>query len=199
MEQHSLKLKLLDSFYDMVTTKKSNLPFYHGNDSKEFVPAYTAENKKVCNPLVADINLPSTHDFIRSLSEDKKVGLAGIAILKDGKLVAEHYVPPYGAGYRHVSFSMCKSVTSMAVGLAMEEGLLKTFIEAGAVVSTPTCGPCLGGYMGVLAEGERCVSTTNRNFVGRMGHVKSEVYLASPAVAAASAVAGQIACPEQLD
>lgn len=124
MEQHSLKLKILDSFYDMVTTKKSNLPIYHGNDSKEFVPADTAENKKVCNPLVADINLPSTHDFIRSLSEDKKVGLAGIAVLKDGKLVAEHYVPPYSAKYRHVSFSMCKSVTSMAVGLAMEEGLL---------------------------------------------------------------------------
>ena len=65
---------------------------------------------------------------------------------------------------------------------AMEEGLLKIFIEAGAVVSTPTCGPCLGGYMGILAEGERCVSTTNRNFVGRMGHVNSEIYLASPAV-----------------
>lgn len=81
---------------------------------------------------------------------------------------------------------------------AMEEGLLKIFIEAGAVVSTPTCGPCLGGYMGILAEGERCVSTTNRNFVGRMGHVKSEVYLASPAVAAASAVTGQISCPCQL-
>ncbi|HIZ44477.1 MAG TPA: 3-isopropylmalate dehydratase large subunit [Firmicutes bacterium] len=81
---------------------------------------------------------------------------------------------------------------------AMEEGLLKTFIEAGAVVSTPTCGPCLGGYMGILAEGERCVSTTNRNFVGRMGHVKSEVYLASPAVAAASAVTGKISGPEEL-
>lgn len=81
---------------------------------------------------------------------------------------------------------------------AMEEGLLRTFIEAGAVVSTPTCGPCLGGYMGILAEKERCVSTTNRNFVGRMGHVTSEIYLASPAVAAASAVTGKISCPCEL-
>ena len=81
---------------------------------------------------------------------------------------------------------------------AMREGLLEIFIEAGAVVSTPTCGPCLGGYMGILAEGERCISTTNRNFVGRMGHVKSEVYLASPAVAAASAVTGKISAPAEL-
>lgn len=81
---------------------------------------------------------------------------------------------------------------------AMEEGLLKTFVDAGCVVSTPTCGPCLGGHMGVLAAGERCVSTTNRNFVGRMGDTASEVYLASPAVAAASGVMGKIASPEQL-
>ena len=81
---------------------------------------------------------------------------------------------------------------------ALEEGLIKTFIEAGAVVSTPTCGPCLGGYMGILAAGERCVSTTNRNFVGRMGHVDSEVYLASPAVAAASAITGKISAPAEL-
>ena len=81
---------------------------------------------------------------------------------------------------------------------AMEEGLLRTFIEAGAIVSTSTCGPCLGGYMGVLAEGERCVSTTNRNFVGRMGHPKSEVYLASPAVAAASAIAGKLSSPDSV-
>ena len=81
---------------------------------------------------------------------------------------------------------------------AMEQGWLRTFIEAGAVVSTPTCGPCLGGYMGVLAEGEKCVSTTNRNFVGRMGHIDSEIYLASPAVAAASAVTGKISCPCEL-
>ena len=81
---------------------------------------------------------------------------------------------------------------------AMEEGLLATFIKAGAVVSTPTCGPCLGGHMGILAAGERAVATTNRNFVGRMGHVKSEVYLANPAVAAASAVTGKISGPEEL-
>ena len=81
---------------------------------------------------------------------------------------------------------------------AMENGLLKIFIEAGCVVSTPTCGPCLGGYMGILAGGERAVATTNRNFVGRMGDVTSEVYLASPAVAAASAVAGKIADPREL-
>ncbi len=80
----------------------------------------------------------------------------------------------------------------------MEAGYLRDFIEAGAIVSTPTCGPCLGGHMGILAAGERCVSTTNRNFVGRMGHVDSEVYLASPEVAAASAILGRIAGPEEL-
>jgi 3-isopropylmalate/(R)-2-methylmalate dehydratase large subunit len=81
---------------------------------------------------------------------------------------------------------------------ALTEGLIETFIKAGAAVSTPTCGPCLGGHMGVLAEGERCVSTTNRNFVGRMGHTKSEVYLANPAVAAASAVVGKIISPDEV-
>ena len=81
---------------------------------------------------------------------------------------------------------------------AMKEGLLEDLLRAGAVVSTPTCGPCLGGYMGILAAGERCVSTTNRNFVGRMGHVDSEIYLASPAVAAASAVTGRLCAPDAL-
>ena len=81
---------------------------------------------------------------------------------------------------------------------AMKEGLLEIFIEAGAAVSTPTCGPCLGGHMGILAKGERAVATTNRNFVGRMGHPESEVYLASPAVAAASAITGKISSPEEV-
>jgi len=80
----------------------------------------------------------------------------------------------------------------------MKRGLTDIFLDAGCIVSTPTCGPCLGGYMGILAAGERCVSTTNRNFVGRMGHVDSEVYLASPAVAAASGVAGHICHPDSL-
>ena len=81
---------------------------------------------------------------------------------------------------------------------AMKEGLIEIFIEAGAAVSTPTCGPCLGGHMGILAKGERAVATTNRNFVGRMGHPESEVYLASPAVAAASAITGKISSPEEV-
>ena len=81
---------------------------------------------------------------------------------------------------------------------ALREGLIETFVEAGAVVSTPTCGPCLGGHMGVLADGERCISTTNRNFVGRMGSPKSEVYLSNPAVAAASAIMGTITSPEEV-
>jgi 3-isopropylmalate/(R)-2-methylmalate dehydratase large subunit len=81
---------------------------------------------------------------------------------------------------------------------ALMEGLIEIFIKAGAAVSTPTCGPCLGGHMGVLAEGERCVSTTNRNFVGRMGSPGSEVYLANPPVAAASAIAGRIVGPDDI-
>ncbi|GFP18513.1 3-isopropylmalate/(R)-2-methylmalate dehydratase large subunit [Candidatus Hakubella thermalkaliphila] len=82
---------------------------------------------------------------------------------------------------------------------ALKEGLLEIFVDSGAVISTPTCGPCLGGHMGVLAEGEKAVSTTNRNFVGRMGHPESQVYLANPAVAAASAVAGYIISPEEVE
>ena len=80
----------------------------------------------------------------------------------------------------------------------IKEGLVDIFIDAGCAFNTPSCGPCMGGHMGVMAKGEKCVSTTNRNFVGRMGHVESEVYLAGPAVAAASAVLGKIAGPEEL-
>ena len=79
----------------------------------------------------------------------------------------------------------------------VERGYVTAFMDAGAGVSTPTCGPCLGGYMGILAAGERCIATTNRNFVGRMGHVTSKIYLSSPAVAAASALTGYITEPKE--
>jgi 3-isopropylmalate/(R)-2-methylmalate dehydratase large subunit len=81
---------------------------------------------------------------------------------------------------------------------AIREGIIETFLDAGAVIGPPTCGPCLGGYFGILAEGERSVSTSNRNFIGRMGHAKSEVYLTNPAIAASSAVLGRIGLPDEI-
>lgn len=108
------------------------------------------------------------------------------AKILDGKKVAK--------GVRVIVFPVTQKVYLQAI----EEGLIQTFIKAGAVVSTPTCGPCLGGHMGILAKGERAIATTNRNFVGRMGHPESEVYLASPAVAAASALTGKITNPKDV-
>lgn len=105
------------------------------------------------------------------------------AAILQGKQVADHV--------RCLIFPATQDIIKQMI----KEGLMDIFIDAGAAVSTPTCGPCLGGHMGILAEGERCVSTTNRNFVGRMGHITSEIYLASPAVAAASAIKGKIASP----
>lgn len=107
------------------------------------------------------------------------------------KVLEGRHVAP---GIRAIIFPATQAIYLQAI----EEGLVQTFIKAGAVVSTPTCGPCLGGHMGVLAAGERAVSTTNRNFVGRMGHIDSEIYLASPAVAAASAVTGKLSQPSEL-
>jgi len=98
---------------------------------------------------------------------------------------------------RHVRLIVIPGTYSIYAD-ALKEGLLQTFVDAGAIVSPPTCGPCLGGHMGVLAKGEKCISTTNRNFVGRMGHPESEVYLAGPAVVAASAIAGEIAAPDDV-
>lgn len=107
------------------------------------------------------------------------------------KVISGHKVHPY---LRLIVIPATQEVYQAMI----EEGLTEIFIEAGAVVSTPTCGPCLGGYMGILAKGERAVSTTNRNFVGRMGHPESEVYLSSPAVAAASAIKGKISHPGEV-
>ena len=153
-------------------------------------------------PTVAFPHLPENTHTIDEIHEMEPIAIDQVVIgsCTNGRIDDLRTAAKVLAG-RHVAKRMRCIVIPATQSIymqAMEEGLLKTFIEAGAVVSTPTCGPCLGGYMGILAEGERCVSTTNRNFVGRMGHVKSEIYLASPAVAAASAITGKISCPCEL-
>lgn len=151
-------------------------------------------------PTIAFPHLPENTKTIDEIKEDIKIDQVVIGSCTNGRLNDLRIAAKVLQG-RHVAEGMrCIVIpaTQKIYLQAMDEGLLKTFIEAGAIVSTPTCGPCLGGYMGILAEGERCVSTTNRNFVGRMGHISSEIYLASPAVAAASAVTGNISCPCRL-
>lgn len=151
-------------------------------------------------PTIAFPHLPENTHTIDEITADIAIDQVVIGSCTNGRLDDLRIAAKVLEG-KHIAEGMrCIVIpATQAIYLqAMEEGLLKTFIEAGAIVSTPTCGPCLGGYMGVLAEGEKCVSTTNRNFVGRMGHINSEVYLASPAVAAASAITGKISSPYEL-
>ena len=145
-------------------------------------------------------HLPENTNVVEELENEVKVDQVVIGSCTNGRLDDLRIAAKVLEGRKVAKGMRCIVIpaTQKIYMDAMEEGLLKTFIQAGAVVSTPTCGPCLGGYMGILAAGERCVSTTNRNFVGRMGHVESEVYLASPAVAAASAVTGKISQPSDL-
>ena len=138
------------------------------------------ENTKVISEVVGT---PINQVIIGSCTNGRISDLRAAAAVMKGKKVAPNV--------RCVVIPATQDIMLQA----MKEGLVEIFIQAGAAVSTPTCGPCLGGHMGVMAEGERAVSTTNRNFVGRMGHVTSEIILASPAVAAASAIAGCVADP----
>jgi 3-isopropylmalate/(R)-2-methylmalate dehydratase large subunit len=147
-------------------------------------------------PTVAFPHLPEN---TRTIDEVGEVKIDQVVI---GSCTNGHYKDHAEAAEMMKGKKVAKNVRAIIIPAtqdiylkAIETGLVKIFIEAGCIVSTPTCGPCLGGYMGILAAGERAVATTNRNFVGRMGHVDSEVYLASPAVAAASAIAGKIASP----
>lgn len=150
-------------------------------------------------PTVAFPHLP---DNTRTFDEDFNIEIDQVVIgsctngrLSDMKIASDILKGKKVAkGVRVIIIPATQKIYAECLDL----GYIKTFIEAGAVVSTPTCGPCLGGYMGILAEGERAVATTNRNFVGRMGHAKSEVYLASPAVAAASALTGRLTDPNAL-
>ncbi|MBR5994592.1 MAG: 3-isopropylmalate dehydratase large subunit [Lachnospiraceae bacterium] len=176
---------------------KREYTVYEADSDAEYDEEYTIDLSAL-KPTIAFPHLPENTHTIDEIKEQIKIDQVVIGSCTNGRIDDLRCAAEVLKGNK-VADGMRLIVlpATQAIYLqAMEEGLLRTFIEAGGVVSTPTCGPCLGGYMGVLAEGERCVSTTNRNFVGRMGHITSEIYLASPAVAAASAIKGYIAAPE---
>lgn len=172
---------------------------YEADEDAEYDETITIDLSTL-KPTVAFPHLPENTKTVDEIKEDIKIDQVVIGSCTNGRLDDLRIAASVLKGRKVADGLRCIVIpaTQKIYLDAMEEGLLKIFVEAGAVVSTPTCGPCLGGYMGILAEGERCVSTTNRNFVGRMGHINSEIYLASPAVAAASAVTGKISCPCQL-
>ena len=178
---------------------KRGFTAYKADEDAEYDETYVIDLSEL-KPTVSFPHLPSNTRTIDQVGE-VKVDQAVIGSCTNGRIEDMRIAAEVLKGRKIAKGVRCIVIpaTQSIYLQAMKEGLLEIFIEAGAVVSTPTCGPCLGGYMGILAAGERCISTTNRNFVGRMGHVDSEVYLASPAVAAASAVAGKIICPCQLD
>jgi 3-isopropylmalate/(R)-2-methylmalate dehydratase large subunit len=163
---------------------------------------YEAEYVIELDKLLPTVSFPHLPDNTRTIDKVGEVAIDQVVIgsctngrMEDLRISAELF-----KGQKVKKGVRCIVIpgTNKIYLQAMKEGLLEIFINAGAVVSTPTCGPCLGGHMGILAKGERAVATTNRNFVGRMGHPESEVYLASPAVAAATAITGRIASPEEI-
>ena len=163
---------------------------------------YDAEYVIALDKLRPTVSFPHLPDNTRTIDEvgEVKIDQAVIGSCTNGRMEDLRAAARILKGRRVAKGVRCIILpgTQQIYLDALHEGLLEIFVQAGAVVSTPTCGPCLGGHMGILGKGERAVSTTNRNFVGRMGHVESEVYLASPAVAAASAVTGYITDPEKL-
>ena len=172
---------------------------YEADEDAEYETVYTIDLAAL-KPTVAFPHLPENTKTIDEVGE-VKIDQAVIGSCTNGRMEDLRIAAKILEGRKVAKNVRCIIIpaTQKIYLQAIEEGLVQTFIKAGAVVSTPTCGPCLGGYMGILAAGERCISTTNRNFVGRMGHVDSEVYLASPAIAAASAVTGKISGPSELE
>jgi len=171
---------------------------FTADSDAEYVQEYTIDISKI-RPTVALPHLPENTKPVDELG-DIYIDQVVIGSCTNGRIEDMRAAAKVLAGRKVHKNVRCIIIpaTQNVWKQCLKEGLFDIFIEAGCAVSTPTCGPCLGGHMGILAEGERAVSTTNRNFVGRMGHVKSEVYLASPAVAAASAVAGKIVSPAVL-
>lgn len=178
---------------------KKEYTVYEADADAVYEQEYTIDLSAL-EPMVAFPHLPENTKGISQIREGVRIDQSVIGSCTNGRIEDLRCAASVLKGRKVKKGVRCIIIpATQAIYLqAVEEGLVKTFVEAGAVVSTPTCGPCLGGHMGILAEGERCISTTNRNFVGRMGHVESEVYLAGPAVAAASAVTGEISAPAEI-
>ena len=191
----------VDELAEAYMKEHSQKPYtiYEADEDAVYEEEYTIDLSSL-RPTIAFPHLPENTKTIDDIKEEIAIDQVVIGSCTNGRIDDLRMAAKVLQGHTVAKGMRCIIIpaTQAIYMQAMEEGLLEIFIEAGAVVSTPTCGPCLGGYMGILAEGERCVSTTNRNFVGRMGHINSEIYLGSPAVAAASAVTGKISCPEQL-
>jgi 3-isopropylmalate/(R)-2-methylmalate dehydratase large subunit len=171
---------------------------YHGDPDAEYSEIYEWDAGKL-EPLVAWPYLPSNVHPV-SASTHISIDQAFIGSCTNGRIEDLRIAAKILKGRKVHSYVRCIVIpaSKKVYTQALKEGLIDIFLEAGCVVSVSTCGPCLGGHMGILAEGERCISTSNRNFPGRMGHPKSEAYLANPAVVAASAVLGRIAHPEEV-
>jgi 3-isopropylmalate/(R)-2-methylmalate dehydratase large subunit len=163
---------------------------------------YEKEIKIMVDDMAPQVALPHSPDNVKPISEIGSVPLDQVFLgsCTNGRLedLREAARLLHGRNVAGGTRLIVIPGSPLIYKEAIKEGIIETFLDAGAVIGPPCCGPCLGGHMGILAEGERALSTTNRNFVGRMGHPKSEVYLANPAVAAASAVMGQIASPEEI-
>ena len=177
---------------------KKEYKVYEADEDAEYDEVYDIDLSTI-RPTVAFPHLPENTKTIDEVGEVKidqvVIGSCTNGRISDLRIAAKVMEgKKIAKGMRCIIFPATQAIYLQA----LKEGLIETFVSAGAVVSTPTCGPCLGGHMGILAEGERAVATTNRNFVGRMGHTSSEVYLASPAVAAASALTGYISSPENI-
>ena len=181
MKDHSMKIPVV----------------YEADEDAEYDEVITIDLSTL-RPTIAFPHLPENTKTIDEITEDVVIDQVVIGSCTNGREEDLRIAAEILKGQKVKKGLRCIIIpaTQKIYLKAIEEGWVTTFVEAGAVVSTPTCGPCLGGYMGILAENERCISTTNRNFVGRMGHITSEIYLASPAVAAASAITGKISAPQ---
>lgn len=191
--------------YDEITKA-----YVTGRVKRDFTPITADPDAEYCEevhidvsklqPVVAFPHLPSNTHYITDVKEPIAIDQVVIGSCTNGRFEDLQAAASILKDRKVADFVRCIVVpgSQTVYDEAMKAGLIDTFIKAGCAVSTPTCGPCLGGYMGIMAAGERTVSTTNRNFRGRMGHVDSEVYLASPYVAAASAVMGRLAGPEEV-